>query len=165
MPLNSYHFEDHWFVPFPPDEVWRVLSRAEDFPLWWRGVYLTAKARNGEKEPRVGALVDVTARGFLPYKLRFTIESTALERPRLIQFKATGDFVTDASRWIVEPAPGGSRVTLDWNPRVEKGVVKYFSPLLRPLFRANHNWTMRRGQRQIVEFMTANAKKSGAKER
>ena len=152
--FNKYHFEDHWDVPFPMDDVWEVLSRAREFPVWWQGVYLSAEPLDNAKEPRVGARVAAVARGWLPYKLRFTIETVALDKPRLIAFKASGDFETDESRWLLTPTENGTHVVLDWNPIVEKPIVKLFSPLLKPIFRWNHNWTMVRGQRQIIEYMS-----------
>jgi hypothetical protein len=155
MASNKYHFEDHWQVPFPIEDVWDVLSRAREFPLWWRGVYLSTEPLDDANEPRVGARIAAVARGWLPYKLRFTIETTALEKPRLIAFKASGDFETDESRWLLTPDGTGTHVILDWNPIVEKPVIKLFSPLLKPVFRWNHNWTMVRGQRQIIDYMSA----------
>jgi hypothetical protein len=44
-------------------------------------------------------------------------------------------------------------VTLEWNPCVEKPLVKFLSPILKPLFYWNHEWTMKRGERQIVEYL------------
>jgi uncharacterized protein YndB with AHSA1/START domain len=161
MSSNKYHFEDHWDVPFPIDQVWEVLSRPREFPLWWQGVYLSAEPLDGANEPRVGGRIAAVARGWLPYKLRFTIETTALEKPRLIAFKASGDFETDESRWILNPNGPGTQVTLDWNPIVEKPVVKLLSPLLKPVFRWNHNWTMVRGQRQIIDYMRSRRQVSG----
>ena len=153
MPANVYHFEDHWYVPFPIEKVWEVLSRPEEYPTWWRGVYLSAEPLDGDMVAKIGKRVAVVAKGWLPYKLRFTIETLTSEKPRLIEFKTTGDFVTDTSRWVLKPEGTGTAVTLEWNPRVEKPVVKLLTPLLKPLFRWNHDWTMKRGQRQIVEYM------------
>jgi uncharacterized protein YndB with AHSA1/START domain len=160
MGLNKYHFEDHWEVPFPIEQVWTVLARPREFPAWWKGVYLSVESLDHAAEPRVGARVAAVARGWLPYKLRFTIETTKLEKPYLIGFKASGDFETEESRWILEPRGNGTHVILDWNPIVEKPVVKFLSPVLKPIFRWNHNWTMVRGQRQIVDYM---ADRSGPK--
>jgi hypothetical protein len=152
---NSYHFEDHWDVPFPIDDVWTVLSRARDFPLWWQGVYLSVRSLDESDEPRVGSRVAAIARGWLPYKLRFTIETTKQDKPNLIAFKASGDFETAESRWLLTRTANGTHVVLDWNPIVEKPIVKLLSPVLKPVFRWNHNWTMVRGQRQIIDYMSA----------
>src|SRR5947209_2621224 len=123
MSSSRYHFEDHWEVPFPIDDVWTVLSRARDFPLWWEGVYLSVESLDNSAEPRVGSRVAAVARGWLPYKLRFTIETTKLQRPNLIAFKASGDFETDESRWLLTGNEKGTHVVLDWNPIVEKLIV------------------------------------------
>lgn len=153
MPANVYRFEDHWYVPFPIDNVWEVLSRPTEYPRWWRGVYLSAQALDRDASGKSSKRVAVVARGWLPYKLRFTIENLRLDKPRLIEFKASGDFATDVSRWVLKPEGNGTSVTLEWNPRVEKPGVKFFSPILKPLFRWNHDWTMKRGQQQIVEYL------------
>jgi hypothetical protein len=153
MASNVYHFEDHWHVPYPCEIVWDLLSRSSDYPLWWGDVYLSATPLNGDAEPRIGSRVAVVAKGKLPYKLRFTIETTKLQRPALIEFAATGDFRTDASRWILRPNGSGTDVTLDWNPIVEKPIIKLLSPLLKPLFRWNHDWTMKIGQQRIVSHL------------
>jgi Polyketide cyclase / dehydrase and lipid transport len=155
MASNAYHFEDHWQVPFPIEQVWEILARPEDYPRWWRGVYLSATRLDAE-----GKRVAVVARGFLPYKLRFTIESLKHEKPTLIEFRASGDFVTDISRWIIRPDGNGSAVILEWNPRVEKPIVKFLSPVLKPIFYWNHEWTMRRGERQIAEYLSGRATSS-----
>jgi Activator of Hsp90 ATPase homolog 1-like protein len=159
MASNKYHFEDHWEVPFPIENVWEVLSRPREFPVWWQGVYLSAEPLDhSSTEPRVGARVAAVARGWLPYKLHFTIETIELQKPTLIVFKASGDFETDGSRWILaRNNNGGTHVVLDWNPIVEKPIVKLLSPILKPIFRWNHNWTMIRGQRQIVDYMAKTA--------
>jgi hypothetical protein len=148
MAGNAYHFEDRWYVPFGAEKIWDVLSRPEDYPRWWRGVYLSAEPLDKDRKR-----VAVVARGWLPYKLRFTIETLRTEKPRLIEFRATGDFVTDVSRWLVTPHGEGTSVTLEWNPIVEKPLVKILSPLLKPVFRWNHEWSMRRGERQIAEYL------------
>lgn len=160
MAWNNYRFEDHWYVPFPAEKVWEVLSQPHEFPVWWKGVYLSAELLDGVDEPRVGGRIAAVARGWLPYKLRFTIETTGLDRPRLIAFRATGDFRTEDSRWILKPVEGGTLVVLQWNPVVEKPLVKLLSPLLKPIFRWNHRWTMVRGERQIVEYMSSAAGKA-----
>lgn len=152
MPANVYRFVDRWRVPFPPEKVWEALAEPENYPRWWRGVYLSARRLDAE-----GRRVAVVARGRLPYKLKFTIETIRTEKPRLIEFRAAGDFVADLSRWSVEPASSGSSVTLEWNPRVEKPLVKFLSPVLKPLFRWNHGWSMRRGERQIAEYLQERA--------
>jgi hypothetical protein len=144
--VNQYHFEDHWHIPYSIEKVWDVLADPERFPVWWEGVYLSTAKISADR-------IDAVARGWLPYKLRFQIETIRRERPTLIEFKARGDFRTDSSKWILAPEETGTHVILDWNPIVEKPVVRFFSPILKPLFEWNHRWTMRRGESQITEYI------------
>src|SRR5918999_888294 len=120
MAANIYHFEDHWHVPFPIESVWEVLSRPEHYPVWWKGVYLAAEPVDGKKQGDASRRVAVVARGWLPYKLRFTIETLDSRKPDVIEFKASGDFATETSRWLLKTEGNGTLVTLEWNPRVEK---------------------------------------------
>ncbi|HYR92047.1 MAG TPA: SRPBCC family protein [Terriglobia bacterium] len=154
MAFNAYHFEDDWQIPFRIESVWEVLSKPTKFPQWWRGVYLNAVVADcTSDEPHVGQRINVLTRGWLPYKLRWTIETIRLDKPRLIEFKASGDFSSDASRWILRVAETGTDVTLDWNPIVEKPIIKLLSPLLKPVFRLNHRWAMNLGEKQIVDYI------------
>ena len=140
--------------------VWEALSLPEDYPTWWWGVYLSAQPLAGTGPSDAGRQVAVVARGWLPYRLRFTIETLTLRKPHLIEFRASGDFVTDVSRWLLESEANGTSVTLEWNPRVEKPVVKFLSPILKPIFRWNHHWTMRRGEIQLTAYLSEKAVRS-----
>ena len=74
MAANIYHFEDRWFVPFPVETVWEVLSKPTTFPLWWKQVYLKAEKLDSER-------IAVLTKGWLPYKLRWTIQTIHLDKP------------------------------------------------------------------------------------
>ncbi|HEX3454064.1 MAG TPA: hypothetical protein VHS03_05525 [Gaiellaceae bacterium] len=36
---------------------------------------------------------------------------------------------------------------------MNKSLVKYLTPVLRPLFRSNHTWTMKRGEKHIADHL------------
>lgn len=153
MAVIRYQFRDTWRIPFPIKDVWDILADPLRYPVWWRGVYLSARAVSGGGKPEAGAQTAVVVKGWLPYKLRFTIETLRLERPTLIEIRASGDFKVDRSTWTLRQAEGHTEVVLDWNPIVEKAIIRLFTPVAKPLFRSNHNWTMRRGERQLIEYM------------
>ena len=45
--------------------------------------------------------------------------------------------------------PAGSRATSGWRIRAEKGVLRRFSFVMKPLFAANHRWAMARGEESL----------------
>jgi hypothetical protein len=90
----------------------------------------------------------------LPYRLSFALETTEAERPTRIKSQLRGDF-EGSGEWRLRTDGGNTVCELDWRPVVNKAGVKQLTPLLRPLFRANHNWTMRRGQQHILERLSS----------
>jgi hypothetical protein len=96
----------------------------------------------------------VKARGFLPYHLRFSLTCLETDRPYRIHSRLDGDF-EGTGTWLLQADEAGTHVQLDWRPSVNKAGVKQLSPVLRPLFRANHNWTMRRGEESALRVLDA----------
>lgn len=160
MPNNLYAFEEHWTVPgATPHEVWSVLIDAPLLPQWWRGVYLAAVPIPPYSGPALGARFKVHARGFLPYTLRFTLEATAMTTDSMVEALVTGDF-EGVWRAEVTPTADGVRVDTDWRVRVEKPLVRWFSPLLRPVFAWNHRWTTPRGEAGLRTLVAARRRES-----
>jgi hypothetical protein len=146
----QYQFVDRWFVPAPIGAVYDVIGDQLAYPSWWDKVFLSVTGDAGP--PRPGRRASIVSKGFLPYRLRWTAVVVEADRPGGFRFRLEGDFV-GSGEWRLEEGDGGTRATLDWRPAVEKPVVKHLTPILRPLFRANHLWAMRRGQEGIVEHM------------
>ena len=76
--------------------------------------------------------------------MRFTLTPVEAERPYRIHSRLDGDF-EGTGTWLISEEKGGTKALLDWRPSVNKAGVRQLTPVLRPLFRANHAWTMRRG--------------------
>jgi hypothetical protein len=149
MPANDYHFVARWRVFGTATEIFDVLSRPEDYPRWWPSVYLAAGLLEPGDGDGVGRRVAQLTKGWLPYTLSWELQVTASLPPQVLEFEAEGDFL-GAGRWEIEPAGAWVEVTLDWDVRVEKPLIALLSPLLRPLFAANHRWAMRRGEESLV---------------
>jgi uncharacterized protein YndB with AHSA1/START domain len=146
----AYQFVDRWFVQAPVEDVYETIGAPLDYPTWWGDVF--PETGGDEGPPRPGRRNTITARGFLPYRLHFVAEVTEAEKPRYIRLRLEGDF-EGGGEWTFEEAESGTAATLDWRPIVQKPIVKHLTPVLRPLFRSNHNWTMRRGERHIAEYL------------
>ncbi|HET7567758.1 MAG TPA: SRPBCC family protein [Gaiellaceae bacterium] len=140
--MAQYRFLDEWHLPAEVDRVYDLLGRPLEYPRWWGDVFLAAEGDSGEPTP--GKRIAVVARGFLPYRLRFSLTTLEAERPYRIHSRLDGDF-EGTGTWLLAEDEDGTRAQLDWRPDVRKPGVRELSPLLRPLFRANHSWTMRRG--------------------
>ena len=153
MASNVFRFDESWSIPeATPEEVWEVLARGELLPQWWRGVYLEAEKLDADDEPRVGGRVRAKARGFLPYRLNFIIEATELVPDKLVAVKTSGDF-DGAWKAVLSPDGEGTRVDLTWQVRVERPILRFLAPVLRPAFAWNHRWTTPRGEAGLRQFL------------
>ena len=153
MPANNYHFSEQWTIPgFTPEQVYEVLANAALVTDWWSGVYLEVEPLGHYTRPVVGGKVRTKARGWLPYTLDFTLKATRLERDRVVEVRARGDFDGIWRATLIREA-GGTRVELDWRVYVNKPLIRLLSPLLRPLFAWNHCWTTPRGERGMLAYL------------
>jgi hypothetical protein len=149
MPANDYHFVTRWRIFGTATEIFDLLSRPEDYPRWWPSVYLAASELEPGNGDGVGRQVALLTKGWLPYTLSWELRVTASVPPRVLEFQAEGDFA-GGGRWEIEPSGAWVDVTLDWEVRADKPLIAMLSPLLRPVFGANHRWAMRRGEESLV---------------
>lgn len=121
-------------------------------PEWWKGVYLEAELLEAYFEPVFSAKARVKARGFLPYKLEFELESLRLKPGQLIEVKATGDF-NGIWRAMLTNNGQGTKVEIDWRVTVDMPLIRYLSPIFKPFFAWNHNWTTPRGEQGMLAYL------------
>jgi len=147
--MSDYHFITRWHLPATCEEIYRTLEDVEALAEWWPSVYLDVKVLERGQPGGVGKLVELYTKGWLPYTLRWRFRVTQTDFPNGFALEALGDFV-GRGIWTFRPtAEGHCEVTYDWKIRAEKPLLRWLSPLLRPLFSANHLWAMRRGEESL----------------
>ena len=170
MPANEYHFITTWHIPATPEEISEILGDAAGLARWWPSVYLAVEVLQAGGLEGVGRVVDLYTKGWLPYTLRWQFTVTESDAPRGFRIEANGDFV-GRGIWSLTPEraaddPMGplTSVTYDWKILAEKGVLKTFSAVMKPIFGANHRWAMARGEESLLlEVRRRNALDSAAR--
>ncbi len=155
MAANDYHFITTWRIAATPDEISAVLRDAGALDRWWPSVYLRVRVVEEGDDRGVGKVVDLWTKGFLPYTLRWRFTVTESDPPNGFKLEASGDFV-GRGIWTLRPeggpgAPGepSTLVTYDWLVLAEKGILRTLSPVMKPIFAANHRWAMARGEESL----------------
>ncbi len=155
MAANDYHFVTTWRIAATPAEITEVLGDAPALARWWPSVYLEVRQAAPGDERGVGKVVELWTKGFLPYTLRWQFTVTESDPPSGFRLDATGDFV-GRGIWTLREAlgagePGGplTTVTYDWLIVAEKGILRRLSPVMKPIFAANHRWAMGRGEASL----------------
>ncbi len=146
--MAGYRFLTTWLLDAPIDDVWAAIKEAERWPEWWRGVERADKVREGD-ENDVGAVFDYTWRSRLPYPVRFSGETTRVERPHLIEARAWGE-LAGTGTWRLYDAAAGTAATYDWQVRTTAPWMNALAPVARPVFEWNHEAIMRWGGEGIA---------------
>jgi hypothetical protein len=148
MSDNAYHFVDRWRLEADVKEVADILEDVLRLPRWWGSVYFDVKELEPGGDGGVGKLISLHAGGWLPYTLRINFRTTESRYPYGFTMDATGD-LEGKGIWTFEQDGSFVNVTYDWTIKANKPIVEKLSFLLKPIFRSNHNWTMKRGEESL----------------
>src|SRR5262245_17115383 len=162
--MNGYHFVTEWHVEGTCGEVADVLGDPVGLPGWWPSVYLGVEELEPPNSSGTGRRVRVVTKGWLPYTLRWEFVVTRSRYPFGFTIDATGDFVGRGEWTFVQDGPTG-KIAYDWRILAEKPLLKRLTPVLRPLFAANHHWAMAQGETSLkLELARRRATSAAARE-
>jgi hypothetical protein len=142
--VAEYSFLTTWLLDTPREPVWEALHDQEAWPSWWRGVEVAKELSRPPDGADVGTVSRMVWRSLLPYRVEFEIETTRVERPTLLEGKASGD-LAGVGRWRLYEQDGLTAVLYEWDVRTTKPWMNRIAPLLRGAFEWNHDWVMARG--------------------
>jgi hypothetical protein len=155
MATNYYIFTDKFIVPCDTATAYHYISKIEDYPRWWGKVYKKITKLKEAPEGQPGARYAVTVGGFLPYSLTIENEITFIDKPLLIRFEAYGD-LQGKGMWTFREVAEGTEITFDWRVAANKKLIRLFSFLLKPLFRANHTFCVRKAKEGMTNDLQLN---------
>lgn len=148
---NEYVFIDEWDVDAPPEQVFLALADASTYPEWWKPVYIEVDA---DGPPEQGRVSHHHFKGRLPYTLRTRSEIVRYEPPNELEVAVVGD-LTGKGVWTLTPRDGGVHVRFDWRVIADRPLLRYLTPILRPVFRWNHNWSVKRAIEGLEPYAKA----------
>jgi len=90
-------------------------------------------------------------KGRLPYTLDMRAEMVRKDRPRRFEVRVDGD-LRGKGIWTFTPRNGGTDVRWDWIVFADRPLLRYLTPVLRPLFRWNHNWAVARAREGLEPY-------------
>ncbi len=138
--MGQYEFLTTWCLDAPIEAVFDVLNDSAGYPRWWKGVQSVEvlEARDG-----VGRLDRFRWRSALPYSITFDLRTTRVERPHLIEGRASGE-LEGVGTWRLYEGRG-TAVVYEWRVRTTRPWMNLAGPLARPAFAWNHDLVMRQG--------------------
>jgi quercetin dioxygenase-like cupin family protein/uncharacterized protein YndB with AHSA1/START domain len=145
---GEYVFVDEWDVDAPREAVFEAIADGSTYTDWWKPVYISVET---DGPPEVGRVSRQHFKGRLPYTLRTTSTIVRLERPGLVEAQVDGD-LRGRGLWTLSPRAGGTHVRFDWTVSADRPLLRRLTPVLRPLFRWNHNWAIKRAQEGLEPY-------------
>ncbi len=121
-----------------------ILGDVERLVEWWGEVYLSVRVIEPGGADGLGRRVAFHSRGWLPYTLRWTGRVVAVDRPHGWTIEAEGD-LAGRGVWTFDARGATTRAHYVWTVDVEKPVLRWLTPILAPVYAANHRWAMARG--------------------
>jgi len=151
---REYVFLDEWDVDAPIGAVFGAVADASTYPEWWKPVYRNVVTRG---PLGVGQTSDHYFKGKLPYTLRLRAEMTEYEPPNRFAVAVDGD-LRGSGVWTFAERDGSTHVCWDWTVFADKPLLRVLTPVLRPLFRSNHNWAVARAREGLEPYAKAHAR-------
>jgi uncharacterized protein YndB with AHSA1/START domain len=150
--VAEYSFLTTWLLDSPREPVWEALHDQASWPSWWRGVEAADEVSSGPDGADVGTVSRMVWRSLLPYRVRFEILTTRVERPSLLEGRASGD-LAGTGRWRLYEQEAVTAVLYEWEVRTTKPWMNRVAPLLGPAFEWNHDWVMARGGEGLAALL------------
>jgi hypothetical protein len=145
---DQYVFVDEWDVDAPRQAVYDTVVDPRTFPDWWKPVYISV-----EGDDRV---THHHFKGRLPYTLKMRSELVSSDPPNGFEVKVDGD-LRGKGVWTFTEREGKTHVRWDWIVFADKPVLRYLTPVLRPLFRWNHSWAVARARVGLEPYVRSRA--------
>lgn len=148
MAIHDYQFINRWRIEGTVDEVADVIAEPLEMPRWWPAWCLDAEEVAHGDDRGVGRTVKIFAKGWMPYAIRWQMVVAEVDRPRRYVVHVTGD-LDGRGVWTFEQDGAFVNAVLDWRVRANFPLIRYLTPVLKPLFRGNHFWAMDRGEESL----------------
>jgi len=143
MSPSAFGFDRTWAFAVPPDQLWDVVTRTDQFQHWWTWLrHLDVPAVH------TGAVAECVIQAPLPYALRLHIEIERAERPSTIETYVRGD-LDGPARLEIEPTTGGSTARLAWELDVCGRALRRVARVARPVMVWAHDRVVATGVEQF----------------
>ena len=131
-------------------DAWQHICAIRQWPRWRpHGKAVRASGEDGAT-PKTGDTAEVDWATRLGYGIRLNVTTTGVLAPFELEGAATGDLVGNGL-WVLEPQQDRVTITYRWDVHLNRPWMRWFAPVLRPVFAWNHFDIMRAGARGMAK--------------
>jgi hypothetical protein len=151
--MVHYMFETEWELTAPIEQVFDVLSRAEEFGDWWPSVTTSTLVAAGD-EKCIGAHARYTIRSPLLYSMDLDLKTIEVDRPFRIRAVVRGDLVGTGT-YFLETKGDNTHVRFNWYVSTTKRWMNLAAAVAKPLLAWAHDQVMLEGCRSMAKHLAA----------
>lgn len=160
---DPYDLTTLWQFDAPIDAVWDAIVDVEGWPHWWPGVERVVTLARGDASG-FGARRGYVLKSALPFRLTFVTCVTRVEPLRLLEGRVEGE-LEGVGRCRVGRDGGLTTVRYEWQVRTTRLWMNLLGPLVKPLFRWNHDAMMRAGGIGLTRHLGARPRSQATRPR
>jgi hypothetical protein len=142
-----------WTIEAPRSAVCDAIEHSLEWPQWWPGVEKVGEIARGDANG-IGSVRRYLWKSRLPYRLRFDIRVTSMQRLTMVEGVASGD-VEGVGRWSFTSEGKLTVARYDWQVRPTARWMRILMPVAGSLFRWNHDILMRNGAEGLARLLNA----------
>ncbi|GIP40485.1 hypothetical protein J31TS4_37650 [Paenibacillus sp. J31TS4] len=139
--MERYRLVTTWKLEAAREEIWELLTGRPERNEW-KGV--TIRRLAGEGPAAIGTRYESVFRTRLGYKLAFLSTIVRMERPALLEIRASGHLEGTGSCSLTQEGDA-TVLRYEWEVCTKKRWMNALAPLLRPAFLWNHEQVMQEG--------------------
>jgi hypothetical protein len=138
-----FRFDRTWEFPVPPEQLWAVLNRTDQYPSWWSWL------REFDTEGfETGTTARCVIQSPLPYALRCTIHVDEMRAAEAIVTTVTGD-LRGPARLEVGRVSDGCTARLVWSLTPGNRTLRRVAHVARPAMVWAHDRVVATGVEQF----------------
>lgn len=158
--MTRFELISHWSIPAPRERVWAAIADPQGWPRWWpfvRSVHtLQAGAADG-----TGSVRRIRWATRLPYEIVIDVEAVEVVRPARLRGRSRGQLRGEGLWTLRADGPARTAVTYRWQVELAKPWMRWFAPLLAPVYRWNHDAVMRAGEIGLRRLLAEAGRSAG----
>ncbi len=153
--MHTYNLVTVWRLPSPAPVIWRILSRAWEWPRWWPFVERVEVLEPGD-DRGLGARHRHHWKTCLPYRLRFELTVIRIDPLIRVDTRVSGDLV-GIGRCRLRSRGDTTVIRYDWHVHTTRGWMNRLAPVARPVFLWNHQRVMAAGEAALRRLLSSAA--------
>jgi hypothetical protein len=143
---TAYRFDNLWRLPAPRERVYAVLADVDGYTRWWPQVREIHRIDADSGQVRI--------RSVLPYTLDLVLTRALEDQPGgILRVDIEGDLVGWCA-WQVIAEGSGTQAQFSQEVEVTAALLQKAPFAVRPMFRANHAYMMRAGERALASYLS-----------